>query len=205
MLKVQEGTKVLQNRGNTGKNTQGNGTIQAGSNDVFIKTVIDNSNPLQGEGIILTYKIYFKVPISQPSITKPSTYEGFWSHALKDNVKLNQYNQTIDGEVYHVADLLKVVLYPLKSGKLLIDPFELECVAQYKRQTKTKTGDPFFDDFFNNSFFNESYANVEKTLKSNSLVINVRPLPIADKPVDFSGAVGNFTFTSNLDKNPDQD
>jgi hypothetical protein len=200
VVKSSGGTQSTSSRGNTSKNNQVNGVIQAGSNDVFIKTVVDNSNPLQGEGIILTYKIYFKVPISQPSITKPSTYEGFWSHTVKDNVKLNQYNQNIDGEVYHVADLLKVVLFPLKSGKLLIDPYELECVAQYKRQTKTKTGDPFFDDFFNNSFFNESYANVEKTLKSNSLVINVRPLPIADKPVDFSGAVGNFTFTTLLDK-----
>jgi hypothetical protein len=93
-----------------------------------------------------------------------------------------------------------VVLYPLKSGKLVIDPFELECIAQYKRQTKTKTGDPFFDDFFNNSFFNGSYANVEKSLKSNSVVVNVRPLPTSEKPVDFSGAVGTFTFKTELDK-----
>ena len=186
--------------GGAGGRSQGTGEVNAGSNDVFIKTVVDNSSPLQGEGITLTYKIFFKVPISQPAITKPSSYDGFWSHPLKDNVKLNQYNQTIDGETYHVADLLKVVLFPLKSGRLTIDPYELECVAQYKRQARTKTGDPFFDDFFNNSFFNESYANVEKTLKSNSLVINVRPLPTAEKPVDFSGAVGTFTFKSDLDK-----
>ena len=201
--------KVVKNAGNgqntspgnaTGKNNnQGNGTIQSGSNDVLVKSVVDNTNPYQGEGITLTYKIFFKVQISQPNITKPSSYEGFWSQNLL-NVKLNQYNQTLDGEAYRVADLLKVVLYPLKSGKLVIDPFELECVAQYKRQTKSKTGDPFFDDFFNNSFFNESYANVEKSLKSNAVVVNVKPLPTAEKPVDFSGAVGTFTFKTELDK-----
>jgi hypothetical protein len=201
--------KVSKNAGNGQTNTQGNQGrstvdnntgVQAGSNDVYVKSVVDNSNPMQGEGIVLTYKIFFKVSISQPNITKPASYEGFWSNILKDNVKYNQYTQTIDGEVYHVAELLKVVLYPLKSGKLMIDPFELECVAQYKRQTKTKTGDPFFDDFFNNSFFNESYANVEKKLKSNAVVVNVRPLPTAEKPVDFSGAVGTFTFKTDLDK-----
>jgi hypothetical protein len=186
--------------GTTGKNnSQNSGGIQSGSNDVFVKAVVDNNNPFQGEGIILTYKIFFKVSITQPNITKPSSFEGFWSQNLP-NLKVNQYNQTIDGEIYRVADLSKVVLYPLKSGRLVIDPFELECVAQYKRQTKTKTGDPFFDDFFNNSFFNESYANVEKSLKSNSVVINVRSLPTAEKPVDFSGAVGNFTFKTDLDK-----
>jgi BatD DUF11 like domain len=200
--------KVVKNAGNVqntspgtpGKNNSPNsGVIQSGTNDVFVKAVVDNNNPFQGEGIILTYKIFFKVSITQPNITKPSSFEGFWSQNLP-NVKVNQYNQTIEGEVYRVADLLKVVLYPLKSGKLVIDPFELECVAQYKRQTKTKTGDPFFDDFFNNSFFNESYANVEKTLKSNSVVINVKPLPTSEKPVDFSGAVGNFTLKTDLDK-----
>jgi uncharacterized membrane protein len=199
--------KVVKNAGNPqntspsqGKNNnQSGGVIQSGSNDVFVKAVVDNSNPYQGEGIILTYKIFFKVSISQPNITKPSSFEGFWSQTL-NNAKVNQYNQTIDGEVYRVADLSKVMLYPLKSGRLVIDPFELECVAQYKRQTKTKTGDPFFDDFFNNSFFNESYANVEKSLKSNSVVVNVRPLPTSEKPVDFSGAVGTFTFKTELDK-----
>ena len=200
VIKVIKNAGNGQNGGTTGKNnSQNNGGIQSGSNDVYVKAVVDNNTPFQGEGVILTYKIFFKVPISQPTITKPSPLEGFWSHVLKDNVKYNQYNQTIDGEVYHVAELAKVVLYPLKSGKLVIDPFELECTAQYKRQTKTKTGDPFFDDFFNNSFFNESYANVEKSLKSNSVVINVRPLPTSEKPVDFSGTVGTFTFKTELD------
>ena len=201
-IKVVKNSAGSQN-GSAGGNTgnQSNGGIQSGSNDVYVRMVIDNPNPLQGEGIILTYKIFFKVSISQPAITKPASYEGFWSQSLKDNSKNGQYTQTIDGQLYHVADLMKVVLFPLKSGKLVIDPFELECVAQYKRQTKTKTGDPFFDDFFNNSFFNESYSNVEKHLKSNPVIVNVRPLPTAEKPVDFSGAVGMFTFKTDLDKN----
>ena len=76
----------------------------------------------------------------------------------------------------------------------------LACVAQVRRQTKTKTGDPFFDDFFNDSFFNSGVANVEKSLKSNPLVITVRPLPEEGKPGDFSGAVGSFTFHSEVDK-----
>jgi hypothetical protein len=82
----------------------------------------------------------------------------------------------------------------------VINPYELDCIAQYKRQSRSKTGDPFFDDFFNNSFFNESYANVEKSLKSNSVVVNVKPLPTAERPVDFSGAVGTFTFSTEVDK-----
>lgn len=180
---------------------QNPGSAQVGSNDVFLKAFISNPNPLQGEGIIITYKIFTKVPIQQIQINKISSFPGFWSQSLsKENEKFNQYNQTIDGQQYVVADIRKMALFPLKSGKLVVDPLEVEFVAQIKRQSKQKTGDPFFDDFFNDPFFNNSMATVEKSLKSNPLIINVRPLPPNDKPSDFSGAVGNFSFKTDLDK-----
>ncbi len=172
-----------------------------GSGDVYVKAFASNSNPLQGEGIVVTYKIYTKVPIAQINISKLSSFSGFWSQNLmKENDKLQQTTQVINGEQYVVADIRKIALFPLKSGRLVIDPLELECVAQVRKQTRTRTGDPFFDDFFNDSFFNNNIANVEKNLKSNPLVINVRPLPETGKPTDFNGAVGSFTFRSEIDK-----
>lgn len=185
----------------SGGSRQNPGSVQAGSNDVFLKAFISNANPLQGEGIVITYKIYTKVPIQQITINKISSFPGFWSQSLsKENEKFTQYNQTIDGQQYVVADIRKIALFPLKSGKLIVDPLEVQCVAQIKRQSKQKTGDPFFDDFFNDPFFNNSMASVEKALKSNPVIINVRPLPTNDKPSDFSGAVGVFSFKTELDK-----
>jgi hypothetical protein len=176
-------------------------TVEVGANDVFLKAFVTNPDPYQGQGIVITYKIYTKVPISQIAISKVSSFQGFWSQNLmKENEKFNQYTQVINGEQYVVADIRKISLFPLKSGRLVIEPLELECVAQIKRQTKTRTGDPFFDDFFNDSFFSNSYASVEKTLKSNPLVINVKSLPVAGKPADFSGAVGTFAFQASVDK-----
>ncbi|MFZ4520769.1 MAG: BatD family protein [Bacteroidales bacterium] len=185
---------------NRGGGAQG-GAVTGGANDVYVKAFSSNSSPLQGEGIVVTYKIFTKVPIAQINISKLSSFSGFWSQNLmKENDKLQQSTQVIDGEQYIVADIRKIALFPLKSGRLVIDPLELACVAQVRRQTKTKTGDPFFDDFFNDSFFNSGVANVEKNLKSNPIVVNVQPLPEAGKPADFSGAVGSFTFHSEVDK-----
>lgn len=204
-IKVEKGTagqpgQTPGNRqGRTGQ--QGSSGVQSGPNDVFLKAFVSNSDPQQGEGIVVTYKIFTKVPINHISITKLSSFQGFWSQNLiKENEKLNQTKQVIDGEEYVVAEIRKIVLFPLKSGRLVIDPMEMECVASIRRQTKTRTGDPFFDDFFNDSFFSTAYATVDKTLKSNPLVINVRPLPGIDKPADFSGAVGTFTFKTEIDK-----
>ena len=207
-VKVEKGGAGQQNPGQNPVNRQGrNGQpgstgIQSGAHDVFLKAFTSNADPLQGEGIVVTYKIYTKVPINQISIKKLSSFQGFWSQNLiKENEKLNQTTQVIDGEQYIVAEIRKIALFPLKSGRLVIEPLEMECVAQIRRQTKTKTGDPFFDDFFNDSFFSNAYATVDKSLKSNAMVINVRPLPTAEKPADFSGAVGNFTFKTEIDKN----
>ena len=203
--------KVLKNSNAAGSQNQGSGNQNRGgssvgaatinSNDVYVKAFSSNSNPLQGEGIVVTYKIFTKVPIAQINISKLSSFSGFWSQNLmKENDKLQQSTQVIDGEQYIVADIRKIALFPLKSGRLVIEPLELACVAQVKKQSKTRTGDPFFDDFFNDSFFNSGVANVEKSLKSNPIVITVNPLPEQGKPSDFSGAVGNFTFHSEVDK-----
>ncbi|MFH1159696.1 MAG: BatD family protein [bacterium] len=174
---------------------------QSGANDIFLKVFTGDDNPFQGEGIIVTYKLFTKVPIAQISINKLPSFQGFWSqNLLKESDRFPQYNQTINGEQYVVAEIRKIVLYPLKSGKLSVNPLEMECVAQVKRQSRNRTGDPFFDDFFNNSFFSQSYATVEKSLKSNLLTINVKPLPLESKPANFSGAVGAFTFRSEIDK-----
>lgn len=177
------------------------GVAETSSNDVYVKAFVTNPNPFQGEGIVVTYKLFFKVNIGNVNISKFSSFPGFWSQNLiSETDKLQPYKQMIDGEQYVVVDIRKIALFPLKSGRLTIDPLELTCVAEIKRQTKTKTGDPFFDDFFNDSFFNNSYATVEKSLKSSPLVINVKPLPSSDKPSDFNGAVGSFTFRSEIDQ-----
>jgi hypothetical protein len=196
-----QGGAQYQGSGNQGRGggAQG-GAVTGSSNDVYVKAFASNANPLQGEGIVITYKIFTKVPIAQINISKLSSFSGFWSQNLmKENDKLQQSTQVIDGEQYIVADIRKIALFPLKSGRLVIEPLELACVAQVRRQTKTKTGDPFFDDFFNDSFFNSGVANVEKNLKSNPLIVTVRPLPEDGKPADFSGAVGSFTFHSEID------
>jgi hypothetical protein len=168
--------------------------------DVFIKAYLDKSNPVQGEQVIVTYKIYTRVPVSQIEIKKLSSFSGFWSKSLlDDDAPLKQYKETINGEEYVVADFRKIALFPLKSGELSIDPLELNCVAQVQQKGQKRWGDPFFDNFFNDSFFNR-YQNVQLALKSNPLTIRVAPLPSAGKPADFSGAVGTFRFNSSLDK-----
>ncbi|MCD4744696.1 MAG: BatD family protein [Bacteroidales bacterium] len=205
--------RVVKGSATTNQNQQGTSNSQKGSsqqqtssnknkdNDVFLKTIVNKKNPLQGEQIIVTCKIYTKIPISNLNIKKMSSFPGFWSKNLLDeNKRLSQYTEYINGEEYIVADIRKIALFPLKSGKLTIAPLDLECTAQIRKQTqKRQTRDPFFDSFFNDPFFNRSYQNVDLELKSNSLIINVKPLHLRNKPANFNGSVGNFSFKSSID------
>jgi hypothetical protein len=168
--------------------------------DIFIRASIDKASPFLGEQVIITYKIYTTVPVSQINISKISSFPGFWSKSLlNDNDPLKQSNEVINGKEYVVADLRKIALFAQRTGEIRIEPMELACIAQVKVEN-SRTRDPFFDSFFNDPFFNRNFQNVELKIESNPLTVDVKPLPSAGKPLAFSGAVGSFTISSEIDR-----
>ncbi len=172
-----------------------------GKDNVFVRAYISNTTPVQGEQIILTYKLFTSVAISNIDDSKISSFPGFWSKNLLENRKgYTQTREQIEGTEYVVAELKKFALFPQRSGEIAIQPGELNCVAQIRSSSQRKSSDPFFDSFFNDPFFNSRYQNIEKQLFSNSQKIDVRPLPGKDKPANFSGAVGSYSFKSEINK-----
>ena len=129
------------------------------------------------------------------------SYSGFWTKDISENDgSLQQSSTIIDGQQYNVATIKEIVLFPQKSGNLIIDPLDLTCVAQIRQQRNRSHGYDPFDDFFGD-VMGSSYTNVRKDIKSQPITIEVEPLPSANKPSSFKGAVGQFTFTSKIDKN----
>ncbi len=169
--------------------------------DLYIKAFATNTNPYLGEQIIVTYRLYTRVPIANLSMKKASSFNGFWSKSLTDNnLQLQQSRQVIDGKEYTVADIGRYAVFPQKTGNLTIEAAELECVAQLRVETKRSRSNDPFEDFFNDPFFNRNTRNVETTLTSKPITINVKPLPEQGKPADFTGAVGEFDFKSAVDR-----
>lgn len=167
--------------------------------DVFVRAIINKRSPMQGEQIVVTYKLYFRINVSSPEYTKEPSFKGFWvNDLLRDRQSLPQYQEVYKGQNYHVAELKKLALFPQRSGEFKIDPLEVKVQAQVKAQNQSRSKDPFAD-FFNDPFFNR-FKTIEVPMRSNSLTINVKPLPTANKPADFSGAVGKFTLSSEIDR-----
>ena len=167
--------------------------VSTDSKDIFIKTFISQRNPYQGEQVIVTYKFYTRVGVSNIQPRTGSTYPGFWMQDLNDqNQKLQQREEVVNGVRYITAEIKKVALFPVKAGELTIEPLVLDVIAQYTKARQGSTGDPFFDQFFNGMF--QTVDNVKLEIRSGKEKINAKPYPETGKPASFKGATGNYTF-----------
>ena len=168
--------------------------------DVFLEAVPNKKSAYVGEQITLTYKIYYTIPISNLSISKAPSYSGFWTKDITDNNGVLQQSSIVkNGQEYHVATAQEIVLIPQKSGTLTIDPLSISCIAQIRTERQQQRGYDPFENFFGD-IMGTSYTNVKKELVSQPIDIEVKPVPAKDKPESFKGAVGQFTFTSKIDK-----
>ena len=81
--------------------------------DVFVEAIPNKKTAYIGEQILLTYKIYFTIPISQLSVSKSPSYAGFWTKDITDNNgSLQQSSIVRDGKQYAVATVQEIVLIP---------------------------------------------------------------------------------------------
>ncbi|HEX7358825.1 MAG TPA: BatD family protein, partial [Ignavibacteriaceae bacterium] len=103
--------------------------------------------------------------------------------------------EVVDGKQYNVGLLKRAALFPNQTGKLEITPFQLTIPIQIQ---KKKNPNNVWDDFFGDPFGRSEI--VEYQAKSNTLKVDVMPLPESNKPTSFRGAVGKFDFTASMDK-----
>jgi len=186
---------------NQGQSQQNTNDPQVSGKDLFLRVIPSKKSAYVGEQIVLTYKLYTKVPVSSVSMSKMPSYAGFWTKDISDNSgTLRQSSEYINGIEYTSAEVNKVIIVPQRSGKLMLDPMTLECVAQVRTErNNSRSMDPF-DVFFNDPFFNRNIVNVKKELTSQTINLEVKNLPENGKPASFAGAVGNYNFKSDIDK-----
>ena len=184
-----------------GQSRQNTSDPEVSGKDLFLKVIPSKKSVYVGEQVVLTYKLYTRVPVSSLSVGKMPSYAGFWTKDISDNNggALRQTNEYINGVEYTVAEIHKIVIVPQRSGSLSLDPMTVECIAQIRTESNRRSNDPF-DIFFNDPFFNRNVKNVQKTLSSSALTIDVKNLPMTDRPESFAGAVGNYNFKSEIDK-----
>ena len=169
------------------------------NNTLFARASINKSNLYQGEEAIIVYKIYTQVPITQFQIDKLPRNKGFWSEDLSENMsQVKQYTETINGRQYQVAEIRRGALYAQESGKLNIAPLKTDVVAIIQTRMQQQRTGTILDFFIDDPFFTPTRNQaVVKSLSSNAINVNVKPLPEA--PESFAGGVGNFRISAKTD------
>ncbi len=188
-IKVEKGTPQQQ------KESTGGYSQEELEKNVFIAAEANKTRALLGEQITVTYKLYTKLNISSPQITKLPSYEGFWAEEVGPLQNINFEIGMYKGERYRVAKIKQVALFPSKTGTLSVTPFELNVPVIVK---KKKTGNDVFDEFFNDSFFGRT-ETVEVKTRSNTIKVEIDPLP-QNAPASFTGSVGDLSFKAEVDK-----
>ncbi|MDV6167823.1 BatD family protein [Flavobacterium sp. DG1-102-2] len=153
------------------------------SDGVHLVAEVSKTNPYVNEPVTVVYKIYVSPSTSVSGwkeVASPQ-YNDFWSQNIDiKNLQLQQ--ETYQGKMYRMVVLRKTVLYPQKDGRLEIEPLTLD-VSMEVPNGRT--------DFFGRQFM----VATNKVVSAGKKYINARPLPEKGKPGNFSGAVGNFSFT----------
>lgn len=159
-----------------------NDTQISADDNIYLVADISKTNPYINEPITVVYKLYFSYNIGITNwreLDKPK-YNDFWSQNI-DIKQLVGEEGMFKGEKYRFVVLRKTVLYPQKSGKLVIEPLSLDIDVQLPTNRRDMFG-------------RVVVTNGNKRVSAGAKTIAVKALPEAGKPEDFSGAVGKFDF-----------
>ena len=164
------------------------GSAISGS-DLFIKVSASKKRVHEQEPILLTYKVYTQVDLTQLEGKMPDL-KGFHTQEVPLPQQKTFHTETVNGRPYKCVTWSQYVMYPQMTGSLEIPSITFKgIVVQQNRNV-----DPM-EAFFNGG---SGYVEVKKDIKAPGITLQVDPLP--QRPANFSGGVGKFNISASLDK-----
>ena len=157
--------------------------------DLYIKIFVSKQKVHREEHLVATIKLFSRLNITRLDNAKLPSFQGFIAEELEVPPLTSLNRESINNQVYLTGVLKKYVLYPQKSGKLEIDPFEMDVYYQKPGNRRSRS---MFEDFFG------TVDTEGRKVTSNKVTIEVDELP-GNKPFNFSGAVGKINLTASID------
>ena len=156
-----------------------------------VSLVPSKTTVYEGEtfNITLHFHLYdhFHLPLQQPIMDTSSNF----NISLIEKPKTD-YKPVEDTNNELEASMLFAWLSPTKSGKLAIPPIKVNYTQSTKADVvKTKT--------LNSTSYEIKNDTISKVAIAAPQSITVIPLPADNKPSNFSGMVGEFSFDANFD------
>ena len=167
---------------------QGGNADYIADQNVHLVAEVSNGRPYLNEAFTVVYKLYYtsQIGISNVNEVESPSYADFWSHLIPIQ-KLEMKQGVYKGETYNYVTWRKAVLYPQKTGELVIEPLTLNINVQVPSNRR---------DIFGQRINRQ----VPKVITAGKRTIKVKPLPEKNKPIGFTGAVGSFDLSYSLNK-----
>ena len=173
---------------------------------VFAELIVPKKTAYVGEIVPVQIRMGFD-PRVRPRLIEPPeiTGQGFTAQKLQES---GQNSETINGRPYDVVTY-KTAIAAARAGKFEVGPMKAKAqvlVPRARSAPRPRSRSPFdlFDlnDPFSDPFFSNPFAQMgerrEVDIKSEPVALEVKPLP-SNAPASFSGAIGNFTMSTDAD------
>lgn len=134
--------------------------------DAFVKTIVSRSDVNLSDTLMLTYRLYTTKDIERITNAYFPDLSGFHSSNITRS-RQSFKDETIDGKIYKIVDLRRLILQPQKIGLITIPEGQIS--VEYFTPTGRKVRDIWGD------VYNETIRN-DKTLNIDSVVIRVQDL-----------------------------
>ncbi|OJV55854.1 MAG: hypothetical protein BGO31_17355 [Bacteroidetes bacterium 43-16] len=156
-------------------------TLDKINNNIFLRAEVDKQNPVVGEQVNVTYKLYTRLQMNMRPVALPQL-NGFWAQDQEITDPGTPHQENYKGKVYNVFTLRKTALFPQRAGTLQLDPFKASgWVNVFERG--------------NGGYYEQK---VNKELESETVQLAVAALP--EHTGSFSNGVGNFTISSQVNQ-----
>lgn len=196
------GTPPPQGYGGAGSGLRGAAKKGRGTT-LFLRTEVDKTKAYRGQQIVVDYYLYSRARSFNATADRYPNLNGFLKEELDIPVlrgQLTPQEVVLDGTAYRRVLIASFAAYPLKEGKLVIDPMEVKATYIEERRTRPGNIDPFGDedDLFQQFFRNGAARN--ESLRSETITIEVLPLPVVPSDLNYTGAVGDFQVMAAVDR-----
>lgn len=170
------------------------GTISDKIEDnLFAKTTVNKTRAYIGEEITVTYKIYTRHEVRGFQNYIFPDYKGFWVEDWENKRSIEATNEVVNGVNYRVGILKRTFVFAQRSGKLEIGEMHVDCLVRKKNNRQPRN--------IVEQMMGVGFKDVLVPIKSKPISITIVPLPEKNKPDNFSGAVGSYSYKAVLSKN----
>src|SRR6266487_7077357 len=169
---------------------------------VFAELIVPKKSAFVGEIVPVQIQLGFD-PRARPRLIEGPEIggQGFTAQKLQQS---GENLETIGGRTYDVVTF-KTAIAAARVGRFEIGPVKAKAqVLTPRRPSSPRSRSPFdlfnLDDPFSDPFFSDPFGQVgerrEVEINSEPVAVEVKPLP-QNAPPSFSGAIGNFTMTTD--------